>query len=190
MLLQASIARRLFSLALSQSVQMYVLSCLIGPPSGLNLRNILWHGFVSSNEISQEYVSYCISRGYTCGCGWDSVYSDHAPLRIYDSRTNHASIYALVLTLHKLVVLLSYQCSFAYLFFVIVSSLGKVLESAIPSLLPLNHRPFISFPQEVILSKIFPGKYTVHTLNLAAIIMFCMVGMINYTLIQRSRMVI
>ena len=35
---------------------MYTLSCMIGPPSGLNLRNILWHGFASSSEIPQELV--------------------------------------------------------------------------------------------------------------------------------------
>lgn len=38
------------------AIQMYVLSCMIGPPSGLNLRNILWHGFASPAEISQELV--------------------------------------------------------------------------------------------------------------------------------------
>ena len=37
-------------------IQMYMMSCMIGPPSGLNLRNILWHGFASPSEISQELV--------------------------------------------------------------------------------------------------------------------------------------
>ena len=30
------------------------LRCLIGPPSGLNLRNILWHGFAAGDEIPEE----------------------------------------------------------------------------------------------------------------------------------------
>ena len=38
-----------------------MLSCMIGPPSGLNLRNILWHGFASPAEISQESVIYIYS---------------------------------------------------------------------------------------------------------------------------------
>ena len=37
-------------------IQMFMLSCMIGPPGGLNLRNILWHGFASPSEISQELV--------------------------------------------------------------------------------------------------------------------------------------
>jgi hypothetical protein len=35
----------------------FLLRLLIGPPSGLNLRNITWHGFVSISEFSPSYVS-------------------------------------------------------------------------------------------------------------------------------------
>lgn len=31
--------------------QMCLLQCLIGPPSGINLRNTLWHGFADHREI-------------------------------------------------------------------------------------------------------------------------------------------
>lgn len=35
---------------------MCLLRCLIGPPSGLNLRNILWHGFSSPDEVPEAYA--------------------------------------------------------------------------------------------------------------------------------------
>ncbi|KAG9297118.1 hypothetical protein G9A89_019399 [Geosiphon pyriformis] len=39
---------------------MFFLRCLIGPPNSMNLRNILWHGFVSSVEISPDPAkAYC-----------------------------------------------------------------------------------------------------------------------------------
>lgn len=34
---------------------MYCLQCLIGPPSGLNLRNLIWHGFPYPGEIPIEF---------------------------------------------------------------------------------------------------------------------------------------
>ena len=103
---------------------MFMLSCMIGPPSGLNLRNILWHGFASPSEISQELV-------------------------MLDS-TMHEFIYIPFPLLYF---------RYAYLFFVIVSTLGKMLqsESAAPSL-PFSHRPFITFPQETQFANIFTGK--------------------------------
>ncbi|XP_019853268.1 PREDICTED: endoplasmic reticulum membrane-associated RNA degradation protein-like isoform X2 [Amphimedon queenslandica] len=33
------------------------LKCLIGPPGGLNLRNVVWHGFAAQDEIPIEYVT-------------------------------------------------------------------------------------------------------------------------------------
>ena len=36
--------------------KMFCLQCLIGPPSGFNLRNIAWHGFFIEGEIPVEYV--------------------------------------------------------------------------------------------------------------------------------------
>ena len=34
--------------------QMMCLRGLIGPPAGLNLRNIVWHGFATQNEIPSQ----------------------------------------------------------------------------------------------------------------------------------------
>lgn len=34
---------------------MYCLQCLIGPPIGLNLRNLIWHGFPYPGEIPTEF---------------------------------------------------------------------------------------------------------------------------------------
>jgi hypothetical protein len=31
----------------------FFLRCIIGPPSSMNLRNILWHGFISPHEFLQ-----------------------------------------------------------------------------------------------------------------------------------------
>lgn len=36
---------------------MDVLKVFIGSPHGLNLRNILWHGFASPREIPPKYVA-------------------------------------------------------------------------------------------------------------------------------------
>lgn len=35
---------------------MFLLRCLIGPPTGLNLRNILWHGFADYKEVPYQWV--------------------------------------------------------------------------------------------------------------------------------------
>ena len=37
--------------------QIFILKCFIGPFSGFNLRNIIWHGFVSKNELHSSLVS-------------------------------------------------------------------------------------------------------------------------------------
>ncbi|XP_065919650.1 endoplasmic reticulum membrane-associated RNA degradation protein-like isoform X2 [Dysidea avara] len=34
---------------------MYCLQCLIGPPTGLNLRNLIWHGFPYPGEIPMQF---------------------------------------------------------------------------------------------------------------------------------------
>lgn len=109
-------------MALHFVIQMYMLSCMIGPPSGLNLRNILWHGFISSSEISQELVM--LNLPYT------SSIVVHSNFR------------------------------YAYLFFIVVSSLGKMLQSA-PASIQFNHRPFITFPQETRFANIFPGEFVI-----------------------------
>lgn len=36
------------------SLQMFLLRCLIGPPTGLNLRNVLWHGFADHKEVPRK----------------------------------------------------------------------------------------------------------------------------------------
>lgn len=35
----------------------FFLSCLVGPPAGLNLRNVVWHGFMDSRTFSDSYLS-------------------------------------------------------------------------------------------------------------------------------------
>ena len=106
-------------------IQMYMISCMIGPPSGLNLRNILWHGFASPSEISQELVML------------------------------ESAMYGITINVYTL-PLLCFR--YATLFFVIVSSLGKILQSTLPSL-HFNRRPFITFPQETHFANIFTGKF-------------------------------
>ena len=104
---------------------------MVGPPSDLNLRNILWHGFASPTEIPREYVGYHIHSWL-----WTATHTHtHTHTRVHDR--------------------------YAYLFFIIVSSLGKILQSATPSL-PFNHRPFITFPQEAVFGNVFRGGGT-HT---------------------------
>eukprot|EP01080_Neovahlkampfia_damariscottae_P005249 gene5249-8860_t len=36
----------------------FFISTIIGPPEGLNLRNILWHGFLSFNEFDPDFTSF------------------------------------------------------------------------------------------------------------------------------------
>jgi hypothetical protein len=40
--------------------QIFFLQAIIGPPIGLNLRNIYWHGFVSDSEFDEAYLSLLI----------------------------------------------------------------------------------------------------------------------------------
>eukprot|EP00741_Cyanophora_paradoxa_P022313 tig00021441_g21542.t1 len=35
----------------------FALRCFVGPPTGLNLRNIVWHGFLSSSELDATFSS-------------------------------------------------------------------------------------------------------------------------------------
>lgn len=39
---------------------MDVLKVFVGSPSGLNLRNVLWHGFASPHEIPPKYCSMMV----------------------------------------------------------------------------------------------------------------------------------
>lgn len=39
---------------------MRLLYILIGPPSSLNLRNVLWHGFVAPGEVPVQYASFLL----------------------------------------------------------------------------------------------------------------------------------
>lgn len=42
----------------THSLQVFLLRAFIGPLSGINLRNILWHGFMAPHEFHACYVSY------------------------------------------------------------------------------------------------------------------------------------
>ena len=126
---------------------MYTLSCMIGPPSGLNLRNILWHGFASSSEIPQELVILNL-------------------LCMHDTKVN---ILPLLLFIHTSSVVVYSHFRYAYLFFVIVSSLGKAFQSIAPSL-SCSHRSFITFPQETQFANVFTGKFTIPILYILIIL--------------------
>ncbi len=39
---------------ISYPLKVFVLRCVMGPPTGLNLRNIAWHGFLSHTEIPPQ----------------------------------------------------------------------------------------------------------------------------------------
>ena len=57
-------------------IQMYCLQCLIGPPSGLNLRNLIWHGFPYPGEIPIEWVILLVHcTMYTGITLWDMYFS-------------------------------------------------------------------------------------------------------------------
>jgi hypothetical protein len=58
---------------------MCCLRCLMGPPSGLNLRNIFWHGFPSPGEISSNYVCLLLAMAASLGAGLASVEVVHRP---------------------------------------------------------------------------------------------------------------
>lgn len=38
-----------------------LLQVIIGPPSSLNIRNLLWHGFMSPGELSSRYIYFLLS---------------------------------------------------------------------------------------------------------------------------------
>jgi hypothetical protein len=40
--------------------KIFLLQVIIGPPIGLNLRNIYWHGFVSEEEFDEAYLSLLV----------------------------------------------------------------------------------------------------------------------------------
>ncbi|XP_031793312.1 endoplasmic reticulum membrane-associated RNA degradation protein isoform X3 [Sarcophilus harrisii] len=74
-----------------QSV-MNILRVFIGSPCGLNLRNILWHGFASPQEIPPKYCSMLVLL--TAGLG--------QLLKIYLQRTNFKFIHRPFLTFTQL----------------------------------------------------------------------------------------
>ena len=62
-----------FAPYVSQS-QLFLLKCLVGPFSGFNLRNILWHGFVSKEEVNEDLVSFL----FLTFLSLSKVYVEHA----------------------------------------------------------------------------------------------------------------
>ncbi|XP_064403083.1 endoplasmic reticulum membrane-associated RNA degradation protein-like isoform X1 [Halichondria panicea] len=45
----------------------FILRCVIGPPTGLNLRNIVWHGFFSYSEIPPQYSVFILVLAASLG---------------------------------------------------------------------------------------------------------------------------
>jgi len=69
-----------------------LLQLLMGPPATINIRNILWHGFVSDQDIDQRFAYFLLCISVTIGFDLEHKFQNQIlpqrPLIIFDQQLN------------------------------------------------------------------------------------------------------